>query len=41
MGRRKRIIPTTEAVMEIVRKTTDMLYRYSLGRSNSGSPVSL
>lgn len=28
------------SIMEIVRKTTDMLYRYSLGRSNSGSPVS-
>lgn len=28
------------AIMDIVRKTTDMLYRYSLGRSNSGSAVS-
>lgn len=27
------------AIMDIVRKTTDMLFRYSIGKSNSGSPV--
>lgn len=28
------------AIMDIVRKSTDMLYRYSIGRPNSGAAVS-
>lgn len=27
------------AIMDIVRKTSDMLFRYSIGKGNSGSPV--
>lgn len=29
------------AIMDIVRKSTDMLYRYSIGRPNHGTAVSL
>lgn len=38
-GPNKKNYSDYEAIMAIVRKTSDMLFRYSIGRNNSGSPV--